>query len=102
MTGVIETAETFSGNWTGTGAIAGAGDAETVCLDAGEYMESPVVDTGTVVVELGQNVYDGSGDDVSMYYRHGATEIACLAAAYNLYAGVFDSLGYVQIRLENP
>lgn len=39
-TGVVETsAEDFSGNWTGTGTISGAGDAEFVFLEGGQYVE---------------------------------------------------------------
>ena len=62
-------------------------------------MISEVVDTGTYTVTLFQNLYDGSGDDVDLDYRHGATEAACLAAGWNDYTVPFVSLGYVQIRL---
>jgi hypothetical protein len=91
----------FSGNWTGTGAILNAGDAEQLELEAGEYMESEMVDTGAVTVQLLQNEYDVSGDDVTLRYRHGATPNACAAAAWNLYADPFESLGYVELRVES-
>ena len=63
-------------------------------------MESEVVVTGTYTVTLYQNLYDGTGDDVILKYRHGATEVACLAASWNVYVTPFVSLGYVQLRLE--
>ena len=88
----------FTGNWTGTGAIAGAGDAEALELETTEYMIGEVVNTGVRTVQLLQNEYDPSGDDVDMDYRHGATEAACLAAGWNNYVGTFSSLGYVQVR----
>jgi hypothetical protein len=89
----------FAGNWTGTGAIAGAGDGETIQLESGEYMISEIVDTGAETVELLQNNYDPSGDDVDLDYRHGATPNACAVAAWNNYTVPFASAGYVQIRL---
>jgi hypothetical protein len=49
-------------------------------------------------MELDQNHY-AAGDDVTMEYRHGATEIACLNAAWQPYANPFMSLGYVQVRM---
>lgn len=93
---------TYTGNWTGTGSISGNGDAEVLCLDPGEYMESEVVYTDTNTVELLQNNYDPTGDDAVIKYRHGATEAACLSASWNNYVAPFVSLGYVQIRHEYP
>lgn len=90
----------FAGNWTGTGAIISAGDDEQICLDAGENMVSEVVYTDTRTVQLTQNKYDPSGDSAILYYRHGATEAACLIAGWNLYGAPFASLGYVQIKLD--
>jgi hypothetical protein len=89
----------FSGNWTGTGAILGSGDSERLELESTEYMISEVVDTGVDTVSLYQNLYDGSGDNVDMDYRHGATEAACEAASWNNYTVPFSSLGYVQVRM---
>jgi phage-related minor tail protein len=63
-------------------------------------MESEVVQTGTYTVEIYQNKYDPSGDDVTLRYRHGADEAACLAAAYQDYTIPFTSLGFVQVRVE--
>jgi len=89
----------FAGNWAGTGAIAGAGDAEVLELETTENMVSEVVYTDTFQVTLLQNNYDPTGDDVNMDYRHGATEVACEGAAWNDYTVPFVSLGYVQIRM---
>jgi hypothetical protein len=97
---VVETARTFSGHWYGTGEIDGAGDAERVGLGSGKYMVSEVIDTDVSFVTIEQNVYDEDGDDVTIKYRHGATEVACLNATWNAYVDTFSSLGYVQIRLE--
>lgn len=62
-------------------------------------MESEVVITGSVTVELLQNNYL-SGDTVTLKYRHGVDEATCLAASYNTYSAPFVSDGYVQVRLE--
>lgn len=101
MTDVQEdNTRTFASDWSGTGQISGSGDAETICLDVGEYMESEVVNTGIINTELLQNDYDGSGDNVVLKYRHGDTEENCLGASWTIYTISFESLGYVQIRLE--
>ena len=92
--------QTFTGNWTGTGAISGSGDSEVAELDPGEYMESEVVNTGVVDVALFQNLY-AAGDNVTLKYRHGATQEDCEAAGWSAYSGQFTSLGYVQVRIEN-
>lgn len=99
-TGVLETnIRTFSGNWTGTGSITGAGDEEKIALDTGQYMISEVVNTGIdTTITLLQNEYS-SGDTVTLQYRHGATQAACEAASWNDYTIPFESLGYVQVRV---
>lgn len=100
ITGVIETnIRTFTGNWTGTGIIENAGDAERLALETTEYMISEVVYTTARMVELDQNHYDPSGDNVNLDYRHGATQAECEAAAWNDYTVPFNSLGYVQVRV---
>ena len=90
----------FQGNWTGTGTIGnpGVADSERLELEAGEYMVSEIVETGTVTVEVLLNVYQ-SGDAVTIEYRHGATPNACATASWTSYTGQFSSLGYMQIRL---
>ena len=99
-TGVLEAnVRDFSGNWTGTGSIEGAGDAEIIALNAGENMVSEVVYTDTIICEVLQNEYDPTGDDVTLEYRHGATEGACEVAGWNAYIVPFASDGYVQIRI---
>ena len=62
-------------------------------------MESEVVYTDTISVGLKQNFYE-VGDTILLRYRHGATSVACLAAAWNDYTVPFKSLGYVQVRIE--
>jgi hypothetical protein len=99
-TGVTqENTRTFASNWTGSGEITGTGDTERIELNEGEYMESEVVDTSTMMVELDQNFYN-SGNDVLLKYRHAATYEDCIAASYSTYTEPFESLGYVQIRIE--
>ena len=99
-TGVLEAnVRDFSGNWTGTGSIEGAGDAEIIALNAGENMVSEVVYTDTIICEVLQNEYDPTGDDVTLEYRHGATEGACEVAGWNAYVVPFASDGYAQIRI---
>jgi hypothetical protein len=90
---------TFATHWTGTGTIENTGDAERVALDATEYMESAVVHVGTLTTEILQNHYQ-AGDTVTLKYRHGASEAACLAASYVTYTIPFMCLGYVQVRIE--
>lgn len=101
ITGVLEDSTlTFDTHWTGTGDIERAGDDEQLALSTGENMESGVVKTGAGLFELDQNFYQ-AGDDVTLKYRHGATLVACEAAAYGAYVAPFDSLGFVQVRLES-
>ena len=68
-------------------------------MHSGEYMISEVVETGASTVELDQNHYDISGDTIDLDYRHGATQVACEAAAWNDYTVPFVSLGFVQVRV---
>lgn len=90
---------TFASNWTGTGAIENSGDSERLALNSGESMISEVVNTSTVTVQLLQNNYQAA-DTVALSYRHGATQEACEAAGWIAYTGEFDSLGYVQVKVE--
>lgn len=101
-TGVTETnVVNFGGYWTGTGTIEdiGVDDTERLKLDPGEYMEAQTVYTGAYNITLDYNHY-GVGDVIVLKYRHGATQEDCEAAAYAIYAGPFDCLGYVQVRVE--
>lgn len=101
VTGVTEDqTRSFASHWTGTGTAAGADDAETLCLSAGETMDSEVVNTGAVAVKLLLNAY-AAGDTPALKFRHGATRAACEAASWTAYTGPFTSLGYVQVRLES-
>lgn len=64
-------------------------------------MVSEVVDTDVKTVELDQNHYDITGDNVTLMYRHGATQEACEAAEWEDYTVPFLSLGYVQVRISS-
>lgn len=99
-TGVVETnIRDFADNWTGTGTIVASGDAETICLGVGEYMISEILFTDTGLVEIDQNKYDITGDDVILEFRHGVTPVACEAAGWQNYVAPFNSAGYMQIRV---
>lgn len=101
VTGVLEqNTRTFADNWTGTGTIENSGDTERLALNTTEYMESEVVNTGIHTIILIQNNY-AAGDSVLIKYRHGVDEAACLAATFNDYISPFDSLGFVQVRVES-
>ncbi len=101
VTGVVEdNVRTFASNWSGTGAIENSGDTERLALEPGEYMESEVDETDIKTVELLQNNY-AAGDTVLMRYRHGASEVDCLAASWINYTVPFVSLGFVQVRMES-
>lgn len=101
VTGVLETnIRTFADNWTGTGAITGAGDAERLELGETEYMESEIVNTGARYVELLQNNY-AAGDLVILQYRHAAAQGDVAGASYSEYSTPFISLGYVQVKVLN-
>lgn len=54
---------------------------------------------GTYTIELDYNHY-AAGDTIVLKYRHGATEVDCLAAVYNTYTVPFACLGYVQVMVE--
>ena len=86
--------------WTGTGTVENSGDAERLALASGEYMESEVVEVGLLSVIMAINVYQ-SGDAVAIKYRTHADPTSLLSEAWLDYAGEFESLGYVQMRLES-
>lgn len=104
-TGVTETnVRDFSGNWTGTGSVSGAGDAEILSLDAGEYMESEVVNSGSETITVTKDKYGSGGmgtAGITVKYRTGATVAVCEAASWTAYSTPFSSLGYFQVRVEN-
>lgn len=65
--------------------ISGSGDLEKITLEEDQYMTSDIITTGAVTVTLTQNQYR-AGDDVTILYRTGATEAACIAADWEFYA----------------
>lgn len=100
-TGVTQTnTRTFNTNWTGTGAISGSGDSEKISLDSGEYMESEIVNTGSVTVTVATNNYT-AGDTVTVSYRTAATEGGVSGASYSTYSAPFASSGYVQVKVSS-
>ena len=90
---------TFATNWTGTAAISGSGDTEIVTFDAGEYVESEVVNTGATTWSISQNSYR-AGDSVTISYKTGDSVANCEADTWHTYSGAFESSGYVKIRAE--
>jgi hypothetical protein len=63
-------------------------------------MESEIVYTGSSLTTLLQNKYL-SGDTIVLKYRHAATQAGVYLAAWNDYTVAFNSLGYIQVRVEN-
>jgi len=51
-------------------------------------------------VEILQNTY-AAGDTITIKYRTGATEGACLDADWLAYTDPFVSVGYIQVRVES-
>jgi len=54
---------------------------------------------GTDAMEILLNEYQG-GDSITLKYRHADTPEGVLVASWLDYSGSFDSLGYVQARIE--
>lgn len=100
-TSVEETyVENFTNRWTGTGTISGSGDSEKISMTTGEYMESPIIYTGSSGITLLQGKYT-TADTVTIKYKTGATVAAVQAASFSTYSAPFSSTGFVQIRLES-
>ena len=72
-------------------------------LDDGEYMITyDCINTGAVTVTLQKNKYGAGDAGTVLSYRHGASRSAARGASWNTYTTPFVSLGYVQIKVENP
>lgn len=101
VTGVTEdVAEAFSERWYGTGLIYGTSDAERMAVNSGEVMYSGITATGVKDIALTQNGYDGTGDDVTLEWRTGATYMGCFdSPVWTEYSAPFRSLGYIQVKL---
>lgn len=66
-------------------------------------MESAdVVFTGVRTVTMYKNRYGAGDATVVLKYRHGANAAAALEAEWQVYAAPFESLGYVQAKVEYP
>ena len=68
-------------------------------MASGDYLESEIVYMGTDAMEILLNEYQG-GDSITLKYRHADTPEGVLVASWLDYSGSFDSLGYVQARIE--
>jgi len=64
-------------------------------------MESNIIDAGTFKTRLTLNKYV-SGDDVLIKYKTAAIFGGISGASWLDYSVPFDSLGYVQVRIEAP
>jgi len=64
-------------------------------------MESNIIETGALKARLTLNKYAG-GDGVLIKYKTAATFGGIAGASWLDYSVPFDSLGYVQVRVEAP
>lgn len=100
-TGVEETNSLDLSTWTGTGTVSGSGDAEKLELDGGQYMESPIIETGEYTITLLEDKYGSGAGSAVLKYKTAATSGGIAAAEWNTYSTPFVSLGYAQLRLEH-
>lgn len=100
-TGVIETnIKDFFGNWAGTAAIQGVGDAERIEFDSGEDSESETWNIGPGRVKITIDKYgSGSGTPV-IKYKSGNSQISCEADSWHAYTGSFITTGWIKIKIE--
>ena len=92
---------TFASGWSGTGTISSSGDSEKILLASGQYMNSPIVSTGVKAVRINKDKYR-TGTTSVLKYRTCAVSDCSDVPAFTIYSDVFNSLGYVQIRVEAP
>lgn len=98
--GVIETnTRSFSGYWTGTATIVGAGDAEYISMINGQYLESEVIKVNSRVMAILSNVY-ASGNTPIIKYRTAALPSLIEAESWSTYSAPFVASDYMQIRIE--
>ena len=89
----------FSGKWEGTAQIFGSGDSEGLNFQDGESEQLMTPwNTGTKRVVARINKYN-IGDNVTIYYKTGATAGATVAKSWKKYSTPFNSLGFVDVRL---
>jgi hypothetical protein len=92
---------TFATNWEGTGDIIGEGDAEYMLLAYGESMTLlDIIHTGEMAVTIQDGKYSVNSG-ATVFYRHAATCAGVESAEWSNYLGQFESLGYVQVKVEN-
>jgi len=96
---------TFLSGWTcsvgGTACITSTGNTERIILSKAQYATSPIVSTGVKAVRLNKNKYR-VGTSILFKYRTCAVSDCSDVPAFTIYSDVFNSLGYVQIRVEAP
>lgn len=90
----------FSGKWSGTGYIAGAGDAEALFLEEGEYMESETWNIGARRIKVQLDKYGSGFGDPHIKIKDGASQAACEADSWEDYVGPYVSAGWVKVRIE--
>ncbi len=99
-TGVTEVnIRDFQGNWSGDGYIAGAGDAEKLFFDTGEYMESETWNIGARRIKIQVDKYAIGSGSRSIQYKNGSTQALCEADAWHNYVSSFVCSGWVKVRV---
>jgi len=72
-----------------------------VTFEAGEYLESEIIQLLTQQVYIAVDQYNtGSGDPITIKYKNGNSEANCNADTWNTYSVPFNSLGFIKIRME--
>lgn len=99
-TGVTEAnIRDFNGNWSGSGYIAGVGDAEKLYFELGEYMESETWNCGARRIKILIDKYGAGAGASTLQYKDGATQVACDADSWHNYTLPFVSSGWVKVRI---
>ena len=101
ITGVTEfNIRTFSVNWTCTGYISGGFDSETLNLYPGDVAESETWNIGAHRIKIEVDKYLSGYGSKTIKYKNGATQVACEADSWHIYAGSFVCSGWVKVRIE--
>ena len=95
-----DTIHDFNIKWTGTGYIAGAGDAEKIYLASGDNMESETWNIGNRRIKIQTDKYAAGFGAVTVKYKDGATQLLCEADSWHNYVNPFVCSGWVKVRVE--